>query len=279
MFFLALILCSAAFAEDSALDGNHSLLEVPIAAPALPDAPSSVQTQQVQPEVASENQLSVPPFSDSFIASPEPLVISGAPKLEKFQYRQAIKESAVLLSFQHGLRLFQGKTREQLGGPFFRDWGRSIQGVHGWGDGDNVFTNYVLHPGMGGISNFIYLQNSPARDVAPDFHSGKYWRSRLKGMAFATIYSTQFEIGPYSEATIGNVGLRPGTSGYVDFVMTPIGGFAFTVIEDWADTRIARHEERGLSPAKTRLLRSLLNPERSIANLLRRKAPWYRDTR
>ena len=37
------------------------------------------------------------------------------------------------------------------------------------------------------------------------------------------MYSLQFEFGPFSEAAIGNLGLRTDTSGWVDHVVTPAG--------------------------------------------------------
>jgi hypothetical protein len=42
----------------------------------------------------------------------------------------------------------------------------------------------------------------------------------------------QFEFGPLSEASIGNVGMRPGTTGWVDHIVTPAGALWFTVAED-----------------------------------------------
>lgn len=197
-----------------------------------------------------------------------------------FEWKDAMRQSAWFLSVQHGFRLLQPKTQRELGGPFFADWAASVEGIHGWGDGDGIVTNYFLHPGEGGIASFIFIQNSPTARRLQFGDGRKYWTSRLKGMAFAAAYSTQFEIGPYSEATIGNVGKKRGTSGYVDFVMTPVGGFAFTVTEDLIDRHVILPiEERGTSTVHMRLWRSLLNPERSIANLLRGQAPWHRDTR
>ena len=46
------------------------------------------------------------------------------------------------------------------------------------------------------------------------------------------MYSFQFEFGPLSEASIGNVGLRPNTTGWVDHVITPVGALGFMVAED-----------------------------------------------
>jgi hypothetical protein len=68
------------------------------------------------------------------------------------QWKSITGQSARFLSVQHGVRLFQQKTRSELGGPFFKDYGRSIKGFGGWGDGDGIFTNYVAHPMQGAAS-------------------------------------------------------------------------------------------------------------------------------
>jgi hypothetical protein len=182
---------------------------------------------------------------------------------------------------QHALRLgFQRKTRERLGGPFFRDYVESITAIRGWGDQDPWFINYVGHPLQGAISGYIQVHNDPAGRSVEFGPTKEYWHSRLKALAWNTAYSTQFEIGPFSEASIGNVGQRKGTSGYVDFVMTPTGGFAWQIAEDWLDKRfIKRWEDRTSSVAKRTFYRIALNPGRSIANLLRGKGPWHRDGR
>ena len=54
-------------------------------------------------------------------------------------------------------------------------------------------------------------------------------------MVFSAAYSLQFEIGPLSEASIGNVGMRPETTGWVDHVITPMGAFGLIVVEDALD--------------------------------------------
>ena len=55
---------------------------------------------------------------------------------------------------------------------------------------------------------------------------------KLKAMAWAAAYSTAFEIGPVSEATIGHVGRDRRTQGVVDFVVTPTAGLGFILGED-----------------------------------------------
>jgi hypothetical protein len=99
-------------------------------------------------------------------------------------------------------------------------------------------------------------------------------------MGWAALYSTQFEIGPISEATIGHVGKEEGTAGYSDLVVTPLGGLGMLVLEDAVDRFvISRLEPGGTSLGWQRFLRVTLNPQRSLANLLRFKRPWHRDTR
>jgi hypothetical protein len=55
--------------------------------------------------------------------------------------------------------------------------------------------------------------------------------------SWAYVCSTEFELGPIGEASIGNVGKRPPTMAVVDLVVTPIGGFASIVLEDYIDKR------------------------------------------
>lgn len=205
-------------------------------------------------------------------------------KLEEntFQWKSAIKQSGSMLMVQHAFRLTQPKTRQELDVPLMFDsrYRNAISGISGWGDGDSFLTNDVAHPMMGAISGFIQIQND-GRARSLEFANNKtYWHSRLRAFAWAAAYSTNFELGPLSEASVGHVGRRPGTNGMTDFVVTPIGGFVMILLEDWLDTKIVkRYEASSTSINKQRLVRVLLNPDRAIANLLRRKAPWHRDGR
>ena len=189
-------------------------------------------------------------------------------------------QSLGLLGLEHGFRMVQPKTRDQLKGPFFQDWEKSVKGVHGWGDGDSAFTNYFAHPMQGAVAGFIETQNDSRGRLAEFSRSRTYWTSRLRAMGWAAIYSTQFELGPISEATLGNVGMKPGTAGYTDLVMTPVGGFGMIVLEDAVDKYFVTKLEQGTDGLnKRRLYRMLFNPQRSVANLMRGKVPWYRDSR
>lgn len=223
-------------------------------------------------------------------SSPEPII--PAPRFEikgldmkpthgKANWMRIINESARFLVAQHTWRIaLQDKTRQQLRGPYFRDYVNSVRGFSGWDDGDPFITNYVLHPIMGSISGYIYAQNHSS-EMYLEFSSDKaYWKSRLKAMAFMTAYSTHYELSPIGEAGIGNVGLNPGTKGWVDIVITPTVGFLWMLGEDALDAKVIRPLEARLKyPNSRRVARSLLNPTRSFANILRGKYPWHRDSR
>jgi hypothetical protein len=197
------------------------------------------------------------------------------------EWKRVASDSSRFLSFQHVYRIaFQAKTRRFLGGPFFGDYGSSIKGLGGWKDGDNTYTNYVLHPIQGAVSGFVFLYDDPGNDRLEFGKSGSYWLSRLKAFGFAALYSTQFELGPLSEASIGNVGKTKGTMGFVDLVITPVGGFGWIVAEDAIDRFVIRHlEKKSRRKGLIRFLRVALNPARSFSNVMRLKLPWYRPGR
>jgi hypothetical protein len=103
-------------------------------------------------------------------------------------------------------------------------------------------------------------------------------------MAWNAAYSTQFELGPISQSSIGNVGLHTSLDGkkrkmaYVDLVVTPTLGTAWLIGEDILDRFVVqRLAGRSNGGVRGNALRMLLNPMRGAANLLRFKLPWYRD--
>lgn len=206
---------------------------------------------------------------------------SAIPADRSFAWRPALGQSMRALLAQHGWRLaFQPGTRRLLGGPFFKDWGRSVKATSGWGDGDHWIINYALHPIQGAGTGYIQVQNDPLARGVEFGNTPEYWHSRLRALAWNTAYSVQFEVGPISESSIGNVGYRKGTSGYVDHVMTPLGGFAVMIAEDALDKYVIRKwEDRTRSVAKRTFYRIALNPCRSLANAVRGKGPWHRENR
>jgi len=72
-------------------------------------------------------------------------------------------------------------------------------------DGDSFLVNYVAHPMQGAISGFVQIHNDPKARPTEFSESKAYWQGRLKAMGWAALFSTQFELGPISEASLGNV--------------------------------------------------------------------------
>ena len=104
-----------------------------------------------------------------------------------------------------------------------------------------------------------------------------HWASRGRATLWAAAYSLQFEFGPLSEASIGNVGLQPNTTGWVDHVMTPAGALGFMVVEDALDRYAIAKIERITSNHFIRaIVRVGLNPSRSVSNAVQGRAPWWR---
>jgi hypothetical protein len=193
----------------------------------------------------------------------------------------AVSDSFRLLSMQHGLRIaLQEKTRRELGGPFLKDYSSSLRMPRTWGDGDGWLVNYVGHPSQGAASGWIWIHNDPGAEGHELGRSRRYWTSRARALAWSAAYSTQFEIGPYSEASIGNVGLDPKTVGWTDYVTTPLGGVAMIIAEDAIDQHLVSRLERKTRNRTLRAVyRSLLTPNRSMANLASGRWPWHRAAR
>ncbi len=224
--------------------------------------------------VTAEQPLPVSDPGNSPADDGDPIVY---PISSGFRWGPAIRQSVLFLGIQHGYAMTQPKTRESLKGPFLKDYARSVKSLSGWGDGGRFFTNYIAHPMQGSLTGFIHVQNDP-RGMNQTFgRSREYWKSRMKAFAWSAAWSTQFEIGPISQASIGNVGLD-GKQTYVDIVITPTGGIAMLIAEDILDKYLIRKFESWTGNRFILMVsRTLLNPTRSSANLIRFKPPWHRD--
>ena len=196
------------------------------------------------------------------------------------------RQSLLFLAIEHGFRLaMQPDSREAIKGPFFKDYFKSVRGLRGWGDGDPFLTNYIGHGMMGAVTGFMWLNNDPKSRQSDVEFNREYLKRRLRAMTFSAVYSAQFELGPISEASLGNVGIKPGKKSphpmsYTDIVVTPTVGTLWLIGEDALERYIVRPIENRTSNRFVRLMvRSWLNPSRSFANLLRGKWFWYRDGR
>jgi hypothetical protein len=192
----------------------------------------------------------------------------------------AFTDSLKLLLIEHGTRVaFQEKTRSELRGNFWIDYRRSVRMPSQWEDTDSWLVNYIGHPIHGAAAGYVWLDHE--RTAPADISlTPKYWASRARATAWAAGYSLQFEIGPLSEASIGNVGMRPETTGWVDHVVTPVGAFGLIVAEDALDRYFVKWFE---GKVRNRLARALMrlatNPGRTLSNTASGRAPWSREGR
>jgi hypothetical protein len=199
------------------------------------------------------------------------------PSENKFHWRAAINQSLMMIGIQHGYALIaQEKTRKAVAnGKFFSDYWNSVKSIEGWDDGNRFATNYIAHPMQGGLTGFIFVQNHDRAKAQKFGESKQYWKDRFTAFVWSTAWSTQFELGPISQSSIGNVGLS-GHMGYVDLVITPTVGTAWLITEEAIDRYVIRHIESRSMMMKA-LARMFLNPMRTVANLLRFREPWFRD--
>jgi hypothetical protein len=223
-----------------------------------------------------------PPGSEPLILRNNLPIEGVRAKQQGVDWKGLLFQSSYFLLIEQGFRLgTQPGTRAALEGEFFDDWFKSVKSTKGWGDGDDFLTNYIGHPMQGSVTANIFVQNDPRGRNQVFGWNSEYWNSRLKATAWSAVYSTQFELGPISEASLGNVGYQgKSQSGAVDLVITPIAGLGWQVGEDAIDKYlIVKIETWTRNPVILMLARSVLNPTRSFANTMRMAVPWARDTR
>ena len=193
----------------------------------------------------------------------------------------AVVDSLKLVAVEHAIRVaFQQKTRDELGGPFWKDYVHSVRIPGQWEDGDAWWVNYLGHPMHGAAAGYVWTAHDP-KTTASDFGlSRHYWATRWRPLAWMAVYSLQFEIGPLSEASIGNVGMDPATTGWVDHVVTPVAGLGLMIAEDALDQFFLKWvEQRVRNRVYRASLRMIFNPGRTLGNLSTNQAPWYRKAR
>ena len=168
----------------------------------------------------------------------------GPAQAEGIQWRPLLEQSLYFLGVQHGFRLATEKgTRGGFSGPYLRNVAKSIGSLRGWSDGDVALVNYVGHPMQGAVTGYIFAQNDPRYRRVQFGTSRAYWKGRLRATAYSFAYSTQFEIGPISEASIGTIQSRWPQQGLVDHVVTPVIGLGWQVAEDAVDRLVIQKIE------------------------------------
>jgi len=192
-----------------------------------------------------------------------------------------VVDSLKLLAVEHAIRIaFQEKTRDELDGPFWKDYVRSVRIPGQWEDGDAWWVNYLGHPMHGAAAGYVWTAHDPRTTSSELGLNRHYWATRWRPLTWMAIYSLQFEIGPLSEASIGNVGMDPKTTGWVDHAVTPVAGLGLMIAEDALDQFFLRWVEKRVRNRVYRAsLRMIFNPGRTLGNLSTNQAPWYRKSR
>jgi len=191
------------------------------------------------------------------------------------------EQSLAFMSFEHAFRCATEEgTRQGFNGPFWGGYLNSVGRLHGWSDGDPFLVNYVGHPMQGAVTGYLWTHNDRAYRNIQFGQNRRYWKGKLRAAAFSYVYSVFFEIGPLSEASIGHIQAEYPQQGFVDDVVTPAIGLGWSITEDALDQYLIRRlEARTQKSWVVLLVRSGLNPARSMANVLALKFPWHRDNR
>ena len=239
--------------------------------------------QPVDPPGAGDEKIA-PIIEKSLL--PVPRRADGAPPLgtsrpEGVDWTALFRASGRFLAIEHGFRfLTEPGTRSGMAGSFFANYGAALGNLHGWADGDEFYVNYIGHPMQGSVAGFLWVQSDRAYRGAEFGTNRLYWRSRLRAAAFAWAYSEQFEIGPFSEASLGAIQAAFPQQGFVDHVVTPAIGMGWMIGEDVVDKYLIKRIEIATTNRLLRLVaRSALNPSRTFANVLQGEAPWHRGSR
>jgi len=193
------------------------------------------------------------------------------------QWKSLLTQSFGLLLIEHGYRYATEPATRHSGRPLLQGYVDSVGALHGWADGDPFYVNYVGHPMQGAVSGFLWIQNDRRYNGVEFGRHSEYWKSRLRAGAFAWAYSEQMEIGPLSEASLGNIQAVFPQQGLVDHVVTPTIGLGWLLTEDAMDRYVIRFiEARTPNRYVQALVRGGLNPSRSLANVLGGQWPWAR---
>jgi hypothetical protein len=230
-------------------------------------------------------------------------LMADAPEMESFHWKGLLLQSFSFDMLQNVTRVVTANQKDRhllLNKPFWSDYWASLSqfNMRRWNDGDSFKVNYIGHPMQGAIAGYIEVQNDPRGRGMTISRDRRYWNSRFRAFLWETAYSTQWEIAPIGETAIFNQGgftypigckkkhdlaceataKYTNNTGWVDFIITPTVGTLWLIGEDMIDRYVSDPLVR--SHPKTfgyKVIRSSLNPPRSLANMLRGRYPWYRD--
>jgi hypothetical protein len=270
---------------------------------ALPDAPvpqsALISQSNSSAATSSDTRAPQPAEERGAGAALSPAELSAACETGRLRGKpcrvhwiKTLGEAFEFLSLQH---LGNMATDQEIwhdltdGQPFWSTYAYCVSRYRWdqWTDDTPFIVHNIGHPLMGAITSSIFEQNDPKARAIVYGNNGNYWRSRLKAMAFSSVYSAQWKVGPLSEASIGSSGKNDyyvpalhrttNETGFQDFIITPVYGMGWNVGEDmldrWLWPKIHAH-------VKNRLYLTTLfwiTPAKSGANILRFKPTYYRD--
>jgi len=241
-----------------------------------------VQAQVLNSGAAYSSSASAETGSSRPSSAAEPLIKPAAPQQQAgVAWGSLLKQTLLFLSIENGFRCATEEgTRAAFSHPFFPGYLNAVGNLHGWDDGDPFYVNYIGHPMQGSVTEFMWTNNDSAYRDIQFGKNRKYWKGKFRAAAFSYVYSVLLEIGPISEASIGNIQAYYPEQGFVDHVVTPVIGMGWSVTEDTLDRYLIRRIEARTPNKFLRFAaRTGLNPSRSVANVMGFQYPWHRGNR
>ena len=110
---------------------------------------------------------------------------------------QLVISSAMFNAFQNAGNLYTGYwyRYETTHGKW---WDRYVASVKGWrwdvwSDNNPFLDDYVGHPIMGSITDYLWIQNDPKSMTLEQSNTWPYWRRMLRALAFSTCLQLRME--------------------------------------------------------------------------------------
>ncbi|MEO8597482.1 MAG: hypothetical protein ABI759_29460 [Candidatus Solibacter sp.] len=277
---LDLLLCCLALFSPHAGDDSA---KTPVSDPPASNAPAVLsRTKALPPSDAAtgggDPAPNGPAPGNVLPVAPNPVVIQAEER--SVNWVGLTRGGLSFIGVMHAFRLATEAGTRAGGFGLGDGYTSSVARLHGWADGDPFYVNYVGHPMQGAVANALWQINDRRFAHVEFGRAPDYWKSKLRGAAFAWAFSEQFEIGPLSEASIGHIQRDFPQQGLVDHVVTPSIGLAWSIGEDVLDRYVVRPiEDRTYNRWVRLAARGFLNPARSFANVLALRPPWYRTSR
>jgi hypothetical protein len=231
-----------------------------------------IPARPIEPLPSPEGTIYLPRAKD-----PPAREWSGLPEpaTGSFRWGPAIGSTVLTIVTQNLCNLTSSRFHDELEGPFLNDWFKSAAALFdaNWNDGNKFQTNYIAHP----IGGAVYANNARLND--PKFAKLRpgddgYGKGVLRAMAFSAVASLMYEIGPVSEASIGNLGMKdPDKQAWVDPVVTPVLGAGWMVFEDILHEHVLRKVK---GPVPYTILHIFMNPARTVSLLMNFRPPCPR---